>query len=89
MQRLVGHAEQRSVGDAHSEALCRHGPGFHVDRIRLYTHVVSLDYLLSKVGAAVPAADHAAEAIRTVVPDHWRVPVNLGDNMHVIARRPA
>jgi hypothetical protein len=23
-----------------------------------------------------------------VVPDRWRVPVNLGDNMHVVARRP-
>jgi len=63
--------------------------GFRVDRIGAYTHVVSMDYLLSKVGAAVPAVDPAAEAIRTVVPEHWRVPVNLGDNMHVIARRPA
>jgi SAM-dependent methyltransferase len=63
--------------------------GFAVERIRPYTHVVSLDYLLSKVGAAVPSVDPAAEAIRTVVPQHWRVPVNLGDNMHVVARRRA
>jgi hypothetical protein len=63
--------------------------GFRVDRIRHYTHVVSLDYLLSKVGAAAPAADPVAEAIRTVVPEHWRVPVNLGDNMHVVATRIA
>jgi predicted TPR repeat methyltransferase len=63
--------------------------GFRVDRIRHYTHVVSLDYLLSKVGAAAPAADPVAEAIRTVVPEHWRVPVNRGDNMHVVATRIA
>jgi hypothetical protein len=63
--------------------------GFRVDRIGSYTHVVSVDYLLSKVGAAVPAVDPAAEAVRAVVPEHWRLPVNLGDNMHVIARRPA
>jgi len=63
--------------------------GFRVERIRLYTHVVSLDYLLSKVGAAIPAADPVAEAVRTVVPEHWRVPVNLGDNMHVVATRIA
>jgi len=63
--------------------------GFRVDRIGHYTHVVSLDYLLSKVGAALPVVDPMAEAIRTVVPEHWRVPMNLGDNMHVVARRPA
>src|SRR5436190_4732651 len=63
--------------------------GFRVERIRHYTHVVSLDYLLSKVGAAVPVVDPVAEAVRTVVPEHWRVPVNLGDNMHVVARRIA
>jgi 2-polyprenyl-3-methyl-5-hydroxy-6-metoxy-1,4-benzoquinol methylase len=63
--------------------------GFRVERIRRYTHVVSLDYLLSKGGAAIPAVDPVAEAIRTVVPEHWRVPVNLGDNMHVVARRVA
>ena len=63
--------------------------GFRVDDIGHYTHVVSVDYLLSKVGAAIPAVDPAAEAVRTAVPEHWRVPVNLGDNMHVVARRPA
>jgi 2-polyprenyl-3-methyl-5-hydroxy-6-metoxy-1,4-benzoquinol methylase len=63
--------------------------GFRVERIVHYTHVVSADYLLSKVGAAAPAVGRVAEALRTVVPDHWRVPVNLGDNMHVVARRPA
>jgi len=63
--------------------------GFDVERIRPYTHVVSLDYLLSKVGAAVRSLDPAAEAVRTAVPEHWRVPVNLGDNMHVVARRRA
>jgi hypothetical protein len=62
--------------------------GFGVERIGHYTHVVSVDYLLSKVGAAVPAVRRVTEALRTVVPDHWRVPVNLGDNMHVVARRP-
>ena len=63
--------------------------GFRVERICHYTHVVSVDYLLSKVGAAVPAVGRVTEALRTAVPDHWRVPVNLGDNMHVVARRPA
>jgi len=63
--------------------------GFAVEGIRAYTHVVSLDYLLSKVGAAVPSVDPMAEAVRTAVPEHWRVPVNLGDNMHVVARRRA
>jgi SAM-dependent methyltransferase len=61
--------------------------GFRVERIGHYTHVVSLDYLLSKVGAAVPAVDRVAESVRTVVAEHWRVPVNLGDNMHVVARK--
>ena len=61
--------------------------GFRVDRIGHYTHVVSVDYLLSKVGAAIPAVDPVAEAIRTAVPEHWRLAVNLGDNMHVVARR--
>ncbi|MBV8304973.1 MAG: class I SAM-dependent methyltransferase [Acidimicrobiia bacterium] len=61
--------------------------GFGVEGIRLYTHFVSLDYLLSKVGAVLPAVDPVAEAIRTVIPERWRVPVNLGDNMHVVARR--
>ncbi|MBV8981163.1 MAG: class I SAM-dependent methyltransferase [Acidimicrobiia bacterium] len=62
--------------------------GFTVDRIGLYSHVVSVDYLLTKVAAAVPAVGSVAESIRTVVPEHWRVPVNLGDNMHVVAHRP-
>ena len=61
--------------------------GDKIKRIRYYTHVVSVDYFLSKVGAAVPAIDPVAEALRTVVPEWWRVPVNLGDNMHVVARR--
>jgi SAM-dependent methyltransferase len=63
--------------------------GFRVEGIGYYSHVVSVDYLLSKIGAAAPAVDPVAEAVRTVVPEHWRVPVNLGDNMHVIARRAA
>jgi len=63
--------------------------GFRVERIRRYTHFVSVDYLLSKVGAAIPVVDAVAETIRTVSPERWRMPVNLGDNMHVIARRPA
>jgi predicted TPR repeat methyltransferase len=63
--------------------------GFHVERIRRYTHFVSVDYLLSKVGTAIPGVDPVAEAVRTVSPERWRVPVNLGDNMHVVARRPA
>jgi SAM-dependent methyltransferase len=63
--------------------------GFHVERIGHYTHVVSVDYLLRKIGAAAAPARPVAEALRGLVPGRWRVPVNLGDNMHVVARRPA
>ncbi|MBV8161815.1 MAG: class I SAM-dependent methyltransferase [Acidimicrobiia bacterium] len=63
--------------------------GFRVERVGRYTHVVSLDYLLSKTGAAIAGLHPIAEAVRTAAPEHWRVPVNLGDNMHVVARRAA
>ena len=75
--------------DRHTIASLLQQAGFRVDRIGLYSHVVSVDYLLTKVAAAVPAVDSVAESIRTVVPEHWRVPVNLGDNMHIVAHRPA
>ncbi|MBV9040104.1 MAG: class I SAM-dependent methyltransferase, partial [Acidimicrobiia bacterium] len=75
--------------DRHTVASLLQQAGFRVERIGLYSHVVSVDYLLTKVAAAVPAVDSVAESIRTVVPEHWRVPVNLGDNMHIVAHRPA
>jgi len=53
-----------------------------------YTHYVSWEYLSAKVetfaGRFAPAWRTAAK----VVPDGLRVPVNLGDNMLVRARRP-
>ncbi|MBV8159660.1 MAG: class I SAM-dependent methyltransferase, partial [Acidimicrobiia bacterium] len=81
MDMHLFYFDRRNIGSLLEQA------GFRVDAVRNYTHVVSLDYLLSKVGAVLPAVDPVAEAIRTVIPERWRVPVNLGDNMHVVARR--
>ena len=63
--------------------------GFHVESIRHYTHVVSADYLLRKVAAAIGPVGRLPAAALRAVPGGWRIPVNLGDNMHVVARRPA
>jgi SAM-dependent methyltransferase len=61
--------------------------GFEVDGIGLYTHVVSAGYLLRKAGATFPPAAPVFRRLAAVPPPHWRVPVNLGDNMLVSARR--
>jgi len=63
--------------------------GFTVESIHHYTHVVSADYLLRKAEAALGPLGRVPTAARRVVPGSLRVPVNLGDNMHVVARRPA
>jgi 2-polyprenyl-3-methyl-5-hydroxy-6-metoxy-1,4-benzoquinol methylase len=63
--------------------------GFRVEHIGYYTHVVSADYLLQKAAAALPRVRPIAQALSSAVPERWRVAVNLGDNMHVAARRPA
>jgi 2-polyprenyl-3-methyl-5-hydroxy-6-metoxy-1,4-benzoquinol methylase len=63
--------------------------GFELEHISHYTHVVSADYLLGKAEAVFTPTRPLARALRRVVPARWRVPVNLGDNMHVVARRPA
>jgi 2-polyprenyl-3-methyl-5-hydroxy-6-metoxy-1,4-benzoquinol methylase len=61
--------------------------GFHVERVSTYTHVVSAGYLMQKAGAAVAPARQVAGVLRRALPKGWRVPVNLGDNIHVVATR--
>lgn len=63
--------------------------GFRVIGVRNYTHIVSARYLLQKAGAAFGPVRPLAQVFRGVVPRRWRVPVNLGDNMHVVAERLA
>jgi SAM-dependent methyltransferase len=63
--------------------------GFDVRRIGLYTHVVSVEYLLKKAVAAFPGAGPAIGAAARLVPRRLQVPVNLGDNMLVSAVRRA
>jgi SAM-dependent methyltransferase len=63
--------------------------GFVDIEIGLYTHVVSGRYLLEKVGASFRPLSPVARALRTMTPKRLRVPVNLGDNMIVSARKPA
>jgi 2-polyprenyl-3-methyl-5-hydroxy-6-metoxy-1,4-benzoquinol methylase len=62
--------------------------GFRVLSRRLYTHTVSADYLLRKLAASFPPAAPLFRAVRRAVPARLAVPVNLGDNMVVSARRP-
>jgi 2-polyprenyl-3-methyl-5-hydroxy-6-metoxy-1,4-benzoquinol methylase len=62
--------------------------GFRVVGRRTYTHTVSADYFLRKVAASFPALAPLAGLLRRLVPSAWPVPVNLGDNMLVVAERP-
>ena len=62
--------------------------GFRVVGRRTYTHTVSAGYLLRKVVASFPALAPLAGLLRYLVPSRWPVPVNLGDNMLVVAERP-
>jgi hypothetical protein len=63
--------------------------GFRVLETRNYTHIVSAGYLLRKLSASFRPAAPVLELARRVVPEQLRVPVNLGDNMMMIAERPA
>lgn len=74
--------------DRETIARLLHEVGFVDVSVADYTHYVSSRYLLSKVESL---AGPLAPVVRTagrVVPDGWRVPVNLGDNMLVRAVRP-
>jgi hypothetical protein len=61
--------------------------GFVDVDISLYSHVVSGRYLLEKVGASFRPLAPLARGVRAVTPRRVRVPVNLGDNMLVSARK--
>jgi 2-polyprenyl-3-methyl-5-hydroxy-6-metoxy-1,4-benzoquinol methylase len=62
--------------------------GFRVKDTRTYTHIISADYLLRKVGASFRPAAPVLELARRVVPGAWAIPFNLGDNMLMAAERP-
>ena len=61
--------------------------GFHVERIGTYTHTVSGGYLLRKIAASFAGLAPIASVLRRITPACLAVPVNLGDNMLVVARR--
>jgi 2-polyprenyl-3-methyl-5-hydroxy-6-metoxy-1,4-benzoquinol methylase len=61
--------------------------GFRVVSQRTYTHTVSADYLLRKAAASFPRLAPLVSALRRVLPGRFAVPVNLGDNMLVVAER--
>jgi 2-polyprenyl-3-methyl-5-hydroxy-6-metoxy-1,4-benzoquinol methylase len=61
--------------------------GFRVTGIRTYSHTVSAGYLLRKIAASFPALSPLAHGVARVIPTHWPIPVNLGDNMLVSAER--
>jgi 2-polyprenyl-3-methyl-5-hydroxy-6-metoxy-1,4-benzoquinol methylase len=63
--------------------------GFRVTDVRTYTHIISADYLLRKVGASFTPVAPVLEGLRRVVPGGWAIPFNLGDNMLMAAERPA
>ncbi|MEY2567781.1 MAG: hypothetical protein QOE35_2310 [Actinomycetota bacterium] len=63
--------------------------GFVDVEIGLYTHVISGRYLLRKVAASFRPLGPVARALQRVTPERVRVPINLGDNMIVSARKPA
>ena len=56
--------------------------------ISTYTHVVSARYLLSKLQASLPFGRRVLAALSRLVPAALPVPVNLGDNMLVCAKKP-
>jgi 2-polyprenyl-3-methyl-5-hydroxy-6-metoxy-1,4-benzoquinol methylase len=62
--------------------------GFRVLDKRAYTHVVSADYLWRKLGASFAPTAPLFKALRLVTPDRLKIPVNLGDNMVMVAERP-
>ena len=62
--------------------------GLEVTGISTYTHVVSARYLLTKLQASAPLLKAVLGALARIVPAGLPVPVNLGDNMLVSARKP-
>ncbi|WP_249347540.1 class I SAM-dependent methyltransferase [Corallococcus exiguus] len=62
--------------------------GFRVTDVRTYTHIISADYLLRKVGASFTPSAPVMELVRRGVPSSWSIPFNLGDNMLMAAERP-
>jgi 2-polyprenyl-3-methyl-5-hydroxy-6-metoxy-1,4-benzoquinol methylase len=62
--------------------------GFQRIQVTTYTHTVSADYLLRKLAASFRPLAPLARLLRRIVPPRWPIPVNLGDNMAVTARRP-
>jgi 2-polyprenyl-3-methyl-5-hydroxy-6-metoxy-1,4-benzoquinol methylase len=73
--------------DRRTIALLLEQAGLRMIAVRAYTHVVSAKYLLQKVGASFPSSRPVARAARALAPASWRVPVNLGDNMLVVAEK--
>jgi 2-polyprenyl-3-methyl-5-hydroxy-6-metoxy-1,4-benzoquinol methylase len=61
--------------------------GFRVVRAGTYTHTVSADYLLRKAAASFRRLAPLFEALRLLAPRRLAVPVNLGDNMLLVAER--
>jgi SAM-dependent methyltransferase len=62
--------------------------GFRVLDRRNYTHIVSSGYLLRKTALSFPALSAAVGLAEKVLPHRVPIPVNLGDNMMVVAERP-
>ncbi|WP_225412229.1 class I SAM-dependent methyltransferase [Stigmatella hybrida] len=62
--------------------------GFQVVEARTYTHIISADYLLRKLGASFQPLAPVMGGLRRLVPSRWSVPFNLGDNMLMAAERP-
>ncbi len=65
-----------------------HEVGFVDVSVSDYTHYVSWAYLSAKVEALAGRFGPAWRVAARVVPDQWRIPVSLGDNMLVRSRRP-
>jgi SAM-dependent methyltransferase len=61
--------------------------GFRTLRRTTYTHTVSAGYLVRKAAASFPPLAPALSALRRLVPARLPVPVNLGDNMLVVAEK--
>lgn len=62
--------------------------GFRVTRTVDYTHIVSSGYLLRKTGASFPWLAPLTRLVGKVAPGRLPIPINLGDNMLIEARRP-
>lgn len=74
--------------DRRTIALLLEAVGFEVTEIRTYTHVVSAEYLFRKLAASWSALAPLFALVARLVPRRLSVPINLGDNMMVVARKP-